>query len=214
MYYLGSMKIIFYKKFSRNPIFLFGAMMLFLVSCNTGNKVVSTFGKRKYTSGYYSFLPAKHKEYKIQKTNLIAISSIKSNSDLQKKPEGIKRETVVSVDYVIMSKLIKSTKNLVSKISTLKPYSETTVWLCNSNKLLLGNIPGDGRHEQSKPDNSGKIVGGIILILLGIIGLLVLGFFVIWGSMSGGSLLLGHVILVLLLSLGLLIGGIIMVANS
>jgi hypothetical protein len=48
-------------------LLVYGFGSILLVSCNSGNKVVSTFGKRKYTKGFYSFKPAKLKEGKQDK---------------------------------------------------------------------------------------------------------------------------------------------------
>ena len=45
-----------YASYGLKKTFGFICLIVILCSCNSGSKVVSSFGKRKYTKGYYSFL--------------------------------------------------------------------------------------------------------------------------------------------------------------
>ncbi len=58
-------------------------MVLILASCNSGNHVVSSLGKRKYTKGWYSFLHfnSKHTNKNGVNSSIITTSTLKRSLD-------------------------------------------------------------------------------------------------------------------------------------
>ncbi len=75
--------------FTVSGIILFVLVLLF-ASCGSNHSVVSSFGKRKYTKGFFLFSSAKLKEVKAAKANTVAVKP-KAIREESKKEEKIDR---------------------------------------------------------------------------------------------------------------------------
>jgi len=117
-------------------------------SCNTGNKVVSSFGKRKYTKGYY-FNSVAHKAPELP---AIVASGTNNQAISYKEKEAIHTEAVRSVSSESVVPKAKQKKISVSHLSQIiigkvqkafiKNTTENISW--NSQLTMEDGIPGHG----------------------------------------------------------------------
>jgi hypothetical protein len=210
------MKCFFYRKYLAISISLFCILMLGFESCKTNNSVVSCFGQRKYTKGYYSFLHSKPKE-SILETQVAIVSKISYEDQAGKakcSPGKVNYGMTNNFGNDKSGVYINSIKSLNSycKIgnSATPIYHELTKIM--SHDINKDNTP-DHNNQQAKPYNTGKAVLGVILIILGLIGVL-FSIFLIEFAVGFGAAVGSNEIVPLILSIAILIIGIVTVAKA
>jgi hypothetical protein len=192
-------------------------LMLLQQSCKTNNSIVSCFGQRKYTKGYYSFLRSKPKEF-IPRTQ-IAVVSKTSYRDKTGKPEDAPKK----VNYIINYKSTFNSNNTKSNNSSCK-IRNSEIPICheskniadpeiNRNSSIRSDNSPENNNQQAKPYNTGKAVLGVILIILGIIGVLFSIFLLEFATSFGGSVGSNEIV-PLILSIAILIIGIVTIAKA
>lgn len=200
-------------KLSILKIICFGVLITLFASCNTGNKFASSFGKRRYTKGYY-FNRIARKSVKIQPV-------IAANKNRER---GI--NPVATIKNVIDNKAVYLFSS-VSLISSQSQRKAQPLGVNNNLKAVVQNVPipiesGVPGHGNTTEVNSNKHDGeaqaglglsilSIILAIVGGIGFILVIPALIFSIIGLGSkryqalAIIGLVLSILLILVGILL---------
>jgi hypothetical protein len=159
-----------------------------LISCNSGNKVVSSFGKRKYTKGYF-FNEGAHKRPVVA---IVASNDVLENNAKAKGDKKTERTSLVQIATALPTHKAEPVKSsgigsfFMKKINLLHLpliLTKSPVIATNANtesyKMCINNPPDDGipGHGGLQASSGGDYDTDAIISL--VMGLLLVGMIVI-----------------------------------
>ena len=139
------------------------------VSCNSGNKVVSSFGKRKYTKGYYSLMPSKPKNARLVKDFRANPVNKTTHSESFKKLENNRSEAMSTQTKVIPDKPIINKKRFVESFAkTMNTMMERGMPMLLMNGLsnqikAFPDTSSISDSKKSKTDKTKRIIAEIFM---------------------------------------------------
>lgn len=168
---------------------------ILLASCNTGNKVVSSFGKRKYTKGYF-FNFGSHKKLELpqvathENKPVNITTSKKGATAVQQFIDGAKGNKIAKQPNNISTHLAKLKSSLFHPLQNIISKKQDAITNTSSENIsgnAPGGVPGHGSTSDSSNNegDSDAKAGGVLGLLS---AFLIAVLFIIPSTFSGGAL--------------------------